>query len=133
MILVYADCSLEQMVAREELERLANAGNLEVRFILLEPPPDWTGLRGIADEAHLSACLPAEAAAEWLYFVCGPPAMIDAVEQALARRGVPLGQIVSERFRYEGAAPTPRERLTRGTIAGAVAVLLLLVLAFALR
>lgn len=132
VILIYADRKLDQLVAKDELDHLAGTANFQVRYILAEPPSDWTGLRGIADEANLAACLPREAAADWLYFVCGPPAMIDAVEQMLARRGVPLGQIVSERFRYEGGLVTPRERLTRTVIAGVVGVQLLLVLAFAL-
>jgi ferredoxin-NADP reductase len=31
-------------------------------------------------------------------FVCGPPAMMDAAERALARLGVPFEDIHSERF-----------------------------------
>jgi len=32
------------------------------------------------------------------FFICGPPKMMDVVETALARMGIPLGQIHSERF-----------------------------------
>jgi len=101
--------------------------------VLAEPPPGWSGPRGQLDAANLRACLPRDDARAWLYFVCGPPAMIDAVELALARLGVPLRQIVSERFVYDTGILTPRERLTRGVIAAVAAAQLLAVLAFALR
>jgi hypothetical protein len=59
--------------------------------------------------------------------------MMDSVELALARLGVPLGQIVSERFVYDSGIVTPRERLTRGVIAAVVAAQIAAVLAFVLR
>jgi len=101
--------------------------------VLAEPPAGWSGLRGQLDAANLRACLPRDDARAWLYFVCGPPAMIDAVELALARLGVPLRQIVSERFVYDTGIVTPRERLTRGVIAAGVAAQIAAVLAFVLR
>ncbi|MGH8707033.1 MAG: ferric reductase-like transmembrane domain-containing protein [Burkholderiales bacterium] len=60
-------------------------------------------------------------------------AMIDAVELSLAEFGVPLKRIVAERFVYDGATATPRERLTRAVIAGAAALPLLAVLLFVTR
>ncbi len=112
---------------------LARAPGRELHFIVAEPPADWTGLAGRPDLANLKACMPRSGSQDWLYFVCGPPAMIDAVESSLAELGVPLGQIVSERFVYEGAGVTPRERLTRVVVAGAVAAQLAAVLAFVAR
>jgi predicted ferric reductase len=133
LTLIYADRTERQLAARSELEALARAPGRTLHLVLAEPPAGWSGLRGRLDAANLSACLPRDDARAWLYFVCGPPAMIDAVELALARLGVPLRQIVSERFVYDSGIVTPRERLTRGVIAAVVAAQIAAVLAFVLR
>jgi ferredoxin-NADP reductase len=85
------------------------------------------------DAARLEKLMPPEGADRWLYFVCGPPAMIDAVELSLARLGVPLRQIVSERFVYDTGIATPREKLTRAVILAVILAQALAVLGFALR
>ncbi len=38
---------------------------------------------------------------DWLYILCGPPPMMEAVEDELIALGVHAGQILSERFRYD--------------------------------
>jgi predicted ferric reductase len=131
--IVYADRSAAQLAARAELEVMARAPGRELHLVLEEPPAGWSGLRGRLDTANLRACLARGDAAGWLYFVCGPPAMIDAVEMSLAELGVPLSQIASERFVYDNGIATPRERLTRAVIAAVVAVQLVAVIAFVLR
>lgn len=131
--IVYADRTAARLAARAELEQLASAPERELHLVLEQPGADWTGLRGRADTANLKACLPRTGAADWRYFVCGPPAMIDAVELSLAELGVPLARIASERFVYDTGVATPRERLTRAVIAGVVAAQLAAVLAFIAR
>lgn len=131
--IVYADRSAAQLAARAEIEQLARAPGRELHLVLEEPPADWAGLRGRLDLENLKACLPRSGAAEWRYFVCGPSAMIDAVESSLAELGVPLARIASERFVYDSGIATPRERLTRAVIAVVVAAQLLAVLGFVLR
>jgi predicted ferric reductase len=133
LTLIYADRTERQLAARGELEALARTPGRTLHLVLGEPPAGWTGLHGRLDAANLRACLPRDDARAWLYFVCGPPGMIDAVEQTLARLGVPLGQIVSERFVYDSGIVTPRERLTRGVIAAVVAAQVAAVLTFVLR
>ncbi|HEU4644179.1 MAG TPA: hypothetical protein VFS80_01295, partial [Burkholderiales bacterium] len=133
LTLIYADRTERQLAARGELEALARAPGRTLHLVLAQPPAGWSGLRGRLDAANLRACLPRDDAPAWLYFVCGPPAMIDAVELALARLGVPLRQIVSERFVYDSGIVTPRERLTRGVIALVVAAQAAGILAFVLR
>lgn len=39
--------------------------------------------------------------ARWLYVICGPALMIDAVEHALGKFGIPLSRILSEKFPYD--------------------------------
>ena len=123
LTIIYADRSEAQLAARTELEAIAAAPGRALHLVLGKP----------LTAQSLQACLPPTAAADWLYFVCGPPGMIDAVEKSLAALGVPLGRIVSERFVYTTGIATPRERLTRGVIAAAVAVQVLAILAFVAR
>ncbi len=131
--IVYADRTAAQLAARAELEQIARTPGRELHLVLEHPPADWTGLRGRVDTANLKACLPRSGAADWRYFVCGPPGMIDAVETSLAELGVPLERIASERFVYGGGTATPRERRTRALIAAVVAAQLAAVLAFIAR
>ncbi|MCS6997623.1 MAG: hypothetical protein NZ533_11905, partial [Casimicrobiaceae bacterium] len=85
------------------------------------------------DAPLLARLLPAEERAQWLYFVCGPAAMIDAVETALVRAGVPLQQIVAERLRYVLWDASPRGRRLLRVLAAVTAALLAAALAFAWR
>jgi len=51
-----------------------------------EQPEGGTGERGVIDEELLGRHLPREGI-ERMHFVCGPPPMMDAVENALGARG----------------------------------------------
>jgi predicted ferric reductase len=98
--LVYGNRVEKQVLYREEIERMRTTLPLRVHLVLSEPPDGWTGLKGELSREILRACLaPVEKTA--LHFVCGPTPMMDAVEEALIGFGVPAGQIVSERFKYD--------------------------------
>ena len=121
-----------QFAARQELDELARSGKVQIQYVAAEAPADWRGLRGLLDLENLKAFLPQQDDVRWLYLVCGPPGMIDAVELNLSKLGVPLQQIVSERFQYDTGVLTPRERLIRMVIAGLVGAQIVAVLVFAL-
>jgi predicted ferric reductase len=70
--------------------------DLQVVEVPDQPPPGWGGERGPIDEALLDRWLPREG--RHGHFVCGPAPMMDAVEGALGRLGVPLSDLHSERF-----------------------------------
>jgi len=133
MILIYGNRIEGQIAFAEELSQMNRDLNLEVVHVLSEPPPGWGGAKGELDPMTLPQHLPQQHRSDWLYAVCGPPAMIDSVEDTLARSGVHLAQIISERFRYEGGAPTPRERLMLAACAVVVLAILAGIAAFALR
>lgn len=133
VILVYGNRHAGQIVAGPELEALRGVLDLDVRHVLSEPPSGHTGPVGQLDRATLERLLPREAHGEWLYFVCGPTPMIGAVEEALTERGVPLTQIVSERFRYDSGRRSKRERRILRALAVLVGVHLAVAAAFALR
>jgi len=101
LVLVYGNRLADQIVYEDELKLLAGKNNRDVRLVLSEPEPGWDGLTGMVDQTMLDDVFGFDDAAQWLYLVCGPPAMLDAVETALMARGVPASQIVSERFYYD--------------------------------
>ncbi|MBM3357710.1 MAG: ferredoxin reductase family protein [Candidatus Rokubacteria bacterium] len=133
LILVYGNRVEAQIAYRDELQAMREELRLELSFVLGEPPPGWQGPRGQLDAQTLQPLLPREERDAWLYVVCGPPPVIDSVERVLDDRGVPLGQIVSERFGYELAALTRRGRLVLGVCAAVVAAIAAGIAAFALR
>jgi ferredoxin-NADP reductase len=66
-------------------------------FVLEEPPPGWTGESGYISTATLRKHLPSQFM-RFEYFVCGPPGLMDAMEEALVGLGVPARHIHTERF-----------------------------------
>lgn len=101
LVLLYGNRSADQIVYEDELKMLDGKNNRDVRFVLSEPESGWGGLRGMIDRTMLDDVFGFDDAAQWLYLVCGPPAMLDVVENALIARGVPAHQIVSERFYHD--------------------------------
>lgn len=102
-LLLYGNRHAGQIVHGAELDSLRARLDLEIVHLLGEPPPGWSGEVGQFDRAFLARHVRLPEMAGRLFFVCGPPAMIDTVERALVALGVPLGRIVAERFRYDWA------------------------------
>lgn len=101
IILLYGNRVADQIVYNNELDQLSRGKNSQVIHILSDPPHGWKGLKGQVGRDTIEKEFAFDGAREWLYLVCGPPAMLDAVEEALIALGVPGGQIVSERFYYD--------------------------------
>jgi predicted ferric reductase len=95
--LFYADREWEAVAYREELEELGGRLDLDVVYVLEEPPPDWDGEEGFITPELLAERLPQDDFARD-YMICGPPAMMDAVHGALLERDVPHARIQLERF-----------------------------------
>jgi predicted ferric reductase len=100
-VLVYADRRPEQIVHRDELERLAAAAQTELVLVFEEPPRGWAGESGRVDAALLARLFGTEERRRWLYVLCGPPPMLTAVEDTLVALGVPPRNVLSERFDYD--------------------------------
>ncbi|HSD18503.1 MAG TPA: ferric reductase-like transmembrane domain-containing protein [Anaeromyxobacter sp.] len=95
-VLVFATGEWDRTPFRDELPALARRLRLAVVHVLEKPPPGWTGETGYVTEELLARHVPRDGRRG--FFVCGPPPMMDAVERALARLGVPLGDVHAERF-----------------------------------
>jgi predicted ferric reductase len=99
LLLIYGNGNWEEVLFREEIEALEDGLNLTVVHALTEVPPDWQGEVGRITPSLLDRYLPDPRRERREYFLCGPEPMMDAVEAYLRRRGVPMRDIHSERFK----------------------------------
>lgn len=100
-VLVYGNRTREQIAYGAELEEIAGDIDLRIEHVLSEPADDWPGRRGFIDADQIHSIFDGQPPADWLYVLCGPPAMLTIVEGALRRLGVPKNRILSERFYYD--------------------------------
>lgn len=98
-LLLYANRSLEEAAFREELEALERRLELRVVHVVEDAPDSWPGERGLIDDQLLRRHLP-ERHRRMQYFACGPPRMLDAIEDTLAGLGVPAERIHTERYTF---------------------------------
>jgi 3-phenylpropionate/trans-cinnamate dioxygenase ferredoxin reductase subunit len=106
LYLIYANRNWEDATFREEIEALRTQLDLHVVHVVEQPPADWEEAdaregreRGFVTEDILRRYLPHfERRNIYEAFMCGPQPMMDAVERALIRLGVDMGDIHTERF-----------------------------------
>jgi NAD(P)H-flavin reductase len=89
--------TVDDLMLRDEIQRLRERLDLTVVEVLESPPQDWQGEAGMVDDQLLDRVLP-DHARHHDYFLCGPPAMVVAVGQLLRERGVPVRRIHTEQF-----------------------------------
>jgi predicted ferric reductase len=95
---LYANKTWDDVVFREELAALSEQTGLRVLHVLQDPPEGWTGARGFVTKQAIADFVPEEKRAELHYFLCGPPPMTQAAEDALEELGVPSSRIQTEVF-----------------------------------
>lgn len=81
----------------DRIRSLEERMRLRVVHVLSRPSESWTGERGHVDAAFVGRSV-GEAPRAASYCICGPDAMMDEVESALAAHGVRRDRIHSERF-----------------------------------
>jgi predicted ferric reductase len=97
VVLFYGNRDWDGVTFREEIEALSARLRLTVVHVLEKPHEGWDGERGFIDAAVLDRHLPPRRG-RLQYFICGPGPMMDAVERALHRLGVPAERVQTERF-----------------------------------
>jgi predicted ferric reductase len=95
--LIYSAGSWEEITFRDELEELSHRLDLEVHYVLRDPPDDWAGLTGYVDHDLLRDLVEYDVQ-HVSFFICGPPPLMSEVERSLEQLGVPLWNIRLERF-----------------------------------
>jgi ferredoxin-NADP reductase len=99
LLLIYGSKTWDDVIFREELEELKGRLNLKVLHVISNPPESWQGERGRITNDLLARHLPGDRNSRD-YFICGPDAMMDAVERSLTELGVSLAYIHSERYNF---------------------------------
>jgi ferredoxin-NADP reductase len=95
--LLFSSRSWEDVIYREELERL-NGGGLSVAHTLTHSqPPGWTGYARRIDAKMLAEVGPSPAERPLVY-VCGPTPFVEAAAEALVQLGHEPSGIKTERF-----------------------------------
>lgn len=101
MHLIYANSTVEQITFRNELTDLAKSHSdfLKVDMTISKPEESkesWTGLTGRVDENLIKKLT--SSYTKPIFWLCGPPPMVDALETTLSKMGIPSGQIRLEKF-----------------------------------
>jgi NAD(P)H-flavin reductase len=97
VLLFYGGDDLDSLTFREELDELSDQMNLKVIYVLDDPPEGWEGETGYVTGEVMSRYLPKQFK-RFVYFICGPGPMMDAMEEVLPELGVPPENVQTERF-----------------------------------
>lgn len=100
--LLFSSRSWDDIIYRDELDRLAGNGLTVVHTLTSSPPPGWTGCARRVDAAMLAQVGPSPAERPRVY-VCGPTPFVEAVAAALVHLGHQPHQIKTERFGPTGS------------------------------
>jgi glycine betaine catabolism B len=94
--LFYSICHPDEILFREELEQSARQHtHLSLEITVTQPCADWHGLTGRINKRKLAAL---NAAPDALFYLCGPPGMVDDMEKFLRELGVPASRIIFEKW-----------------------------------
>lgn len=98
VLLLYANRAEEDIVFRKELDSLAALGipRLRVVHVLEAPAQEWRGENGRIGRPLIDKY--AGNLNDRLFYLCGPPAMMNALATLLIDAGVPAKRIRTERF-----------------------------------
>jgi ferredoxin-NADP reductase len=95
--LLFSSRSWDDVIYREELDRLNGNDMTVVHTLTRSQPPGWTGYARRVDHEMLAELGPSPAERPRA-FVCGPTPFVEAVAEALVRIGHEPHQIKTERF-----------------------------------
>jgi ferredoxin-NADP reductase len=96
--LVYSARTQQDVIYREELERMAESHEVELTLTFTrEAPPDWRGYRRRIDRAMLEAVSWPPSAMPSA-FICGPTALVETAATQLVELGHQPTRVRTERF-----------------------------------
>jgi ferredoxin-NADP reductase len=95
--LLFSSRSWEDVIYREELERLGGDGLTVIHTLTRSRPPGWTGYARRVDAEMLADVGPSPTERPGVY-VCGPTPFVEAVAEALVQLGHEPHRVKTERF-----------------------------------
>lgn len=96
-LLLYGNVTWDGVIYREELDELTERLDLTVVHVIQNPPDGWDGESGFMDREMIERHV-GDRPDRARYFMCGPTAMMSAVQGALLEAGVPGPHIDFEQF-----------------------------------
>ncbi|MEW6132836.1 MAG: FAD-dependent oxidoreductase [Pseudomonadota bacterium] len=94
--LYYSVSEPDEILFCEELEQAARRhNNLSLEITVTQPCAAWRGQTGRINKLKLAAL---NAAPDALFYLCGPPGMVDDMENYLRDLGVPPSRIIFEKW-----------------------------------
>jgi len=95
--LFYGNRTENDIVFKKELEELAQKNlKLKLVFVVTEASPQWKGTTGIITAELVKEQLPDYK--ENMFYTCGPPGMVSAMEKLIESIGLPKEKIKKELF-----------------------------------
>ena len=95
--LLYGNQTEADIVFREDLEQMQRQNdNLKLVFTLAEPKTNWEGYTGNINAEMIKKEIPEYL--ETMFYVCGPPAMVQAMENLLKTLNIPAQNVKKENF-----------------------------------
>lgn len=95
--LLYGNMTERDIVFRKDLKEMQKRNrNLKVVFTLDQPSEDWTGYTGYVNVQMIKKEVPDYM--ERVFYICGPPRMIRAMENLLRDLNLPKAQVKREIF-----------------------------------
>jgi predicted ferric reductase len=95
--LIYGGQTVDALAFRDQIEALEESLQLDVVYVIEDPPEDWEHEEGLVTADLLERRLPRERFVR-SFLLCGPPVMLASVEKTLRDYGVPQDHIHLERF-----------------------------------
>ena len=93
----YGSYDKDNIIFREELEKLKKKLNMELVHVLEKPSKSFKSEVGYISRELLDKTLPKERK-ELFYFICGPLPMIEAMEKHLIALQIPDKQVATEKY-----------------------------------
>jgi ferredoxin-NADP reductase len=97
IVLFYGCRTPSDIAFREDFEELAKRNsNLKLVFMVSQATPDWNGLTGNITMDMIKQELPDYK--DYIYYTCGPPGMVKAMQTLVASMGLPKDRLKQEYF-----------------------------------
>jgi len=95
LILIYGNRQQSDIAFYEDLNTLQMSNSkLNVFFVLTQPNDSWQGLTGIINADLIKKQV--DNYQEYVYYVCGPPVMVEAMKKVIKELGLPIDKLKLE-------------------------------------
>ena len=99
--LVYGNRRFDQMVCQDEISGFETRLRDFRQYRVLEQPAEGIEAHtGFIDRSYLAGLFKEETRHHWIFYVCGPPVMVDAVTEHLRALDVPEKQLLFEQLSF---------------------------------